>query len=128
MTRPAITIGWEETVARAARVMEEHGIRHLPVVDTDGRLIGILTASDLREALAFEGIRDAASAPATLIVGKVMTRDPVAVPAGSAFAAAVTLMHERKLSAVPVVDRDAVVGILTESDIVRAFKETIERG
>jgi CBS domain-containing protein len=125
MTRPAITVGWAEPVADAARVMEAHGIRHLPVVEADGCLIGILTQSDVREILASEGIHDAATAPPTLIVGKAMSVEPVAVPPDSELAAAVTLMYERKLSALPVVEAERVVGILAESDILRAFAHGI---
>jgi CBS domain-containing protein len=125
MTRAVITIGWAERVADAARVMEERGIRHLPVVEADGRLIGIVTEGDIRQVLASEGLRDAEAAPATLIVGKVMSLEPTAIAPDSALAAAVALMHERKLSALPVVERDQVVGILTESDILRQFAETI---
>lgn len=128
MTRPAITIGWEEPVSRAARVMDERRIRHLPVVDADRHLIGIFTESDLREVLASEGIRDAAAAPANLIVGKAMSVEPVAVSPFSKLATAVRLMHECKVSALPVVDRGEVVGILTESDILRAYSRAIDGG
>ena len=125
MTRPAITIGWAEPLASAARLMAERGIRHLPVVDADRRLIGILTESDVREIVASEGLRDLDAAPSTLIVGKAMSLDPVAVTPDTSLAAAVTLMYKRKISAVPVVDADEVVGILSESDILREFTERI---
>ena len=116
MTRPPITIGWAEPVSAAVRVMSDHGIRHLPVVETDGRLIGILTESDVREALASEGVRDARDASPTLIVGKAMSGKPVSVPPDMQLDTAIQLMAERTLSALPVVDRDEVVGIITEAD------------
>ncbi|MBI1734311.1 MAG: CBS domain-containing protein [Candidatus Rokubacteria bacterium] len=125
MRRPALTIGWDEPVARAARLMDERHIRHLPVVDVHRRLVGIVTDGDLREALAAEGVREASMAPATLIVGKTMTADVVAVTPSCPLADAVALMRDRKLSALPVVDHDEVVGILTEHDILRAFAETM---
>jgi CBS domain-containing protein len=47
MTRPVITIGPDDTVAAAARVLSRHDIKRLPVVDTDGRLVGIVSRRDL---------------------------------------------------------------------------------
>jgi acetoin utilization protein AcuB len=125
MTQPAVTIGWHESVAHAARLMDEHHIRHLPVVDPGQHLVGIVTDGDLSEALAAEGLSDASAAPPTLCVGKVMTWTAVAVSPACELAEAVTLMHERTLSALPVVEDGRVVGILTESDILRAFAQAI---
>jgi acetoin utilization protein AcuB len=119
MTRPGITIGWAEPMWAAVSVMSEHGIRHLPVVETDGRLIGILTESDVREALASEGVEDARDASPTLIVGKAMSGEPISVPPDTRLTAAVQLMADRNLSALPVVDRDHVVGIITETEIAQ---------
>ena len=50
MESPAITVGARETVAEAARLLTEHGIKRLPVVDDDGKLIGIVTRTDLVRA------------------------------------------------------------------------------
>lgn len=52
MTSPPITIGAERQVSEAARLMVEHGIKRLPVVDSDGRLAGIVTRADLVKAFA----------------------------------------------------------------------------
>lgn len=125
MSRPAVTIRWEEPVTRAWRLMEERHIRHLPVIDADGRLVGIVTDGDLSELLLAERVRDASAAPPTLIVGKAMTSDAVAVSPWCDLEEAVRLMHARKLSALPVVEDGQVVGILTENDILRAFAETM---
>jgi acetoin utilization protein AcuB len=125
MTRPVVTIGWEEPLTRADRLMEQRHIRHLPVVDADDTLIGILTDGDVREALESIGVPDSERAPATLIVGKVMTRDVVSVPLSCELAEAANLMHDRKLSALPVVDGGEVVGILSENDILALFASSL---
>ena len=52
MTSPAITIGADRHVSDAARLMMEHGVKRLPVVDADGKLVGIVTRSDLVGAFA----------------------------------------------------------------------------
>ena len=124
MTHPAVTITPDESIAYAWRLMEERRIRHLPVVDTDAHLVGIVTESDLREALAAEGVRDPSAAPVALIVGDAMTCNAVAIAPGVELATAVELMLTRKLSALPVVESNRVIGILTGYDILRAFADT----
>ena len=126
MTQPAITICWADSVAAAARVMRAHGIRHLPVVEPDGRLIGILAEGDVRAALASEGAGNAAEPSPALIVGGAMSTEPVSVRPDTTLSAAVHLMDEHELSALPVVDRDAVVGTVTESDILRALPQVVD--
>ena len=125
MTSPAVTIDCDAPVSKASRLMEQHRIRHLPVLDADQRLVGILTDGDLGEALAAEGIWDASRAPSTLVVGKAMTWKPTSVSPSCELVAAVTLMYECKLSALPVVDAGRVVGILSEIDILREFAEDL---
>jgi CBS domain-containing protein len=126
MTSPAVTIGWEEPLSHACTVMRQARIRHLPVIDVDGRLVGILTDGDVREALEAQRISVPADSPSTLIVGKAMTWDAVAVAPSCGLGHAARLMVERTLSALPVVEAQRVVGILTETDILRAFAEVIE--
>lgn len=118
MAHPAVTIGWEEPVATAWRLMQTRRIRHLPVVDADGRLVGVVTEADLREVTVGT---DLAEAPPTLIVGKVMTWRTDAVHPDSEIAEAARLMQDRKIAALPVVEGDRVIGILTDADIMRAF-------
>ena len=52
MTRDVVTVRYDETVTRAATLMYDHGISHLPVVDANGRAIGILSSTDLTAHLA----------------------------------------------------------------------------
>jgi acetoin utilization protein AcuB len=126
MTSPAITIGWDEPLSRAWTVMREARIRHLPAIDVDGRLVGMLTDGDIREALEAERVSVPAHSPSTLIVGKAMTWDPVTVVPSCGLGHAARLMVERTLSALPVVEAERVVGILTETDILRAFAELLD--
>jgi len=125
MTHPAVTVGWEEPVAVAWSLMQTKNIRHLPVIDPEGHLVGVVTEANLREVIAGlpsgEGEPDLAGAPPTLIVGKVMTWRTDAVHPDSEITAAARLMQDRKIDALPVVEGDQVVGILTDIDIMRAF-------
>lgn len=130
MTRPAITIGWEQLVANAWKIMTTRNIRHLPVVDADGVLVGILTETDIREALigltALGHTPTLAEIPSSLIVGKVMTWGADAVTPATEIAAAARFMRDRKLSALPVVEAERVVGILTEIDVMRGFLAVLD--
>jgi CBS domain-containing protein len=129
MTWPAVTIDWDAPLAQASRLMERHRIRHLPVLDEEQQLVGILTEGDVAEALAAEGIWDASMAPSSSIVGKAMTWKATFVAPSCDLVDAVKLMYECKLSALPVVDdAGVVVGILSEIDILREFAGMIGRG
>jgi CBS domain-containing protein len=55
MTDEVVTVRYDETVRRAARLMDRHGIGHLPVVDADGRAVGIVSSTDLTSYLARGG-------------------------------------------------------------------------
>jgi len=114
MTAAVVAIGEAETVQAASVEMHWAHVRHLPVVDGVGRLIGLVTRAELQTALT---LYDSAE---TLPVALVMRRDVFTVGPHTPLAEAMELMLDSKLTALPVVDRAArLVGILTESDFVR---------
>jgi acetoin utilization protein AcuB len=93
--------------------MHDADIRHLPVVDIEGRLIGLLSERDAFRT--FLQSRDLAIA-----VRAVMTKDVITVRPQSRAAEATSLMLEHKISSLPVVDEAMhLVGIVTETDILR---------
>lgn len=104
-------------------LMERHAIRHVPVVDPEGRLLGLVTHRDLlRHALV-----EQADVPATVAeevlarieVAEVMTLDPVTVSPETELHRAASVMLHRKFGCLPVVAKGRLVGILTEADFVR---------
>ena len=117
MSRPA-TIGRDEPLAHAARVMEARRLGHLVVVDRGERFLGLVTAADVRAALASEPAR---------VVGAVATRDVVCVPPYCGLAEAVRLMRDHQLPALAVVQSGRVVGILTDADLSSALVAQLER-
>jgi acetoin utilization protein AcuB len=129
MSRRVTTVRPDARLGEAARLMGARKIRHLPVVEAAGRLVGIVTARDLRQAVFAPAVQDhleqLSGVLDGLVVRDVMTRGVVTVRTATSIRDAARLMHERRLGALPVVERDRVVGILTETDVLRAFQRLL---
>ena len=115
MTREVLTIGLETPCDKARHLLDEHRIRHLPVV-AGGRLVGVLSDRDVRSA--------AAESPGT-VAGRIMTPDPVTVTPETRIEHAARLMLDARFGSLPVVDGN-LVGIVTYTDLLRAFVRVIE--
>ncbi|MFP4322464.1 MAG: CBS domain-containing protein [Anaerolineales bacterium] len=124
MTPQTITIHEEATLPDAHELMKEYGIRRLPVVDGNGKLKGIISQTDVREAQPSDAtslsIYELNYLLAKLRVKKVMTANVSTVMAESSVADAARIMLEQKIGGLPVVDdKGKLVGIITESDVFR---------
>ena len=103
MTREPLTVAPDDRISKAMALMKNARIRHLPVVH-DGRLIGLLTQSDIFASKAAAGWR----------VEDVMVGDPVTTAEGSPLRKAARVLWQKKFGCLPVVDANhAVIGILT---------------
>lgn len=125
MTRDPITVALDDTLDTAMGVMDENHIRHVPVVD-DRALVGVLSDRDLLSATGWlpESKRSEGS-PRN--VSELIGRKPVvASPDDSVVMAAVDLTS-REIGSLPVVEKGALVGILTELDLLRVYYEMCAR-
>jgi acetoin utilization protein AcuB len=131
MKRPVITAKPHDSARHAREVMEKHRINQLPVV-VDGRLVGIVTDRDLRDAYPsiFESTesvtprkRRAGADPATIPVEDVMTSTVLTLAPAAFVADAARLMRRERIGAIPVVEGGRLAGILTRSDVLDAFVE-----
>jgi acetoin utilization protein AcuB len=122
MTRGPVTIMPEAPLAAALAAMREKEIRHLPVVDTDGRFVGIITDRDLRQA-GLARFRAVAEAQCDLTVQDVMTCAVVTIDPEATVARAAAVMFERRIGSLPVVEHGQLIGILTERDLLKALAE-----
>ncbi len=120
MTRDPVTIEPEAPLAAALAAMRERAIRHLPVVDGGGRLVGIITDRDLRQA-SFARFRALREADQDLQVQGIMTWALVTIHPEATIAHAARVMFERRVGSLPVVEDGRLVGILTERDLLRAL-------
>jgi acetoin utilization protein AcuB len=127
MARLVATVHLEIPVPAAADLMRKRLLRHLPVVDRRGRLVGIVTDRDLRQVVFMAAVRarlpNVGQLLRTLTVSDIMTREVVVVKPGARINEASRLMHEHKLGALPVVERGRLVGMITETDILAVFEE-----
>jgi acetoin utilization protein AcuB len=128
MTREVITVPPHEKIIDAFELMQGRGIRHLPVIE-DGELKGLVTDRDIRLAL----IPSPLSTPEDRVyhlgalerVDEIMTKDLITVAPNTTIEEAAKLMAKYKIGAVPVVSQGQMVGILTETDILRVFIEML---
>lgn len=122
MSTPALTVEPTATLSAAQRLMTGHGVRRLPVVD-DGRLVGIVSQGDLREAQPSMATTLSVFEWRALLdkvpVSECMTADPICVRPDEPVQHAAQLMLTARVSGLPVVAGDSVVGVITESDLFR---------
>jgi acetoin utilization protein AcuB len=120
MTREVVTVGPETTAAEALALCREKGIRHLPVLE-GGWLVGMISDRDLRSATPALGDPDRAEALERIWVADEMVKEVATVRPEDPIEEAAIEMYERKIGCLPVVDDDDLVGIVTSSDVMRAF-------
>lgn len=127
MSGRVATVKFDDTVMTVKGIFSRVRFHHLPVVDDDGRLIGILSDRDFLASVSpFVGTVNEQSRDIELMkrkVGLVMTRNPSSVTVGTDIIDAIRMMNEYKVSCLPVIvpATKQLLGIVTWKDIVRAF-------
>ena len=114
MITSPVTVTENASIQKAIELMKEKGFRHLPVVSTGKKLKGFVTLSDLKQGLIPAMVGD-------LTLSDLMILDPITVDPDDDLETAARLIYEHKISGMPVVKNDKLVGIITETDILRAF-------
>ncbi len=126
MTEDVVTLRRDDEIALADDLMNLGRVRHIPVVDDDDALVGILTQRDLfRSALiqALGASRGRDRALSGVRINMVMTTEVVTASPATSIRNAAELMHKQKIGCLPVLLDGSLVGILTEADFVRACAE-----
>ena len=131
MTPSPITITPDTTFPDAFRIIREKGIRYLPVVNKRGKLIGIVTQTDLLHASPSSAttltVFEVNYLLARLTVREVM-QTPITVPEEAPIESAAKVMVEKGISCLPVMRDGELAGIITETDIFKAFQEILGSG
>jgi acetoin utilization protein AcuB len=125
MTKDPVTITEDTSMIKAIHIMKERRFRRLPVV-TLGRLVGMVTDRDLKEAAPSKAttldVHELYYLLAELQVKEIMSHNPLSVSQDDTVEHAAQVMLDHTISGLPVVDAHGkVVGIITQSDVFRAF-------
>ncbi len=127
MTRNPITIRPDTPVTEAQALMKREKIHHLPVLDKDEKLVGIVSEKDLLYAspspASTLSVYEMTSLLAKLKVDKVMSKDMVTVQEDTPVEEAARTMADRGIGGLPILRGRMLVGIITESDLFRMFIE-----
>lgn len=127
MTRKVITVDQEASIFDAQELLVKNKIRHLPIVDRDRRLIGIITDRDIRSALPYNYLKEPCSEAemekvSTYKVKDIMTKDPITISPTYTIQDALLLIQNSRVGALPVVDDNhRLSGIISVRDLLRAF-------
>ena len=125
MTRKVTTVDQEATIFDAQELLAKIKIRHLPIIDKNRRLIGIITDRDIRSALPYKSLMEYNSEKekvSELKVKDIMTKDPISISPTYTIQDALLLIQNSKVGALPVVDDDhKLKGIISVRDLLDAF-------
>lgn len=136
MTKDVITVGPEMSILEASRLMLEHHVSGLPVLDAHGNLVGIISEGDFLRRTEIGTQRKRPRWLQYLVgpgreaqefvhqsgrkVGEIMTRDPLTVGEDTALEEIVALMEKNHVKRLPVMRRDRLVGIVTRANLLSA--------
>ncbi len=123
MSTDLFTVRPDDLVDLAASVMEWRHIRHVPVEDDEGRLVGLISHRDLLRLLA-QGMLSRGAKEVT--VKEIMIRDLMTIAPETPTLEALTIMRQRKIGCLPVVENDRLIGIVTAYDFLSLSAEIIE--
>ena len=122
MTTDLFTVRPDDLVDLVACVMDWKHVRHVPVEDDEGHLLGLVSHRDLLHLMA----QGAANAE-PITVKNIMTPYPVTATPQTATLEAIALMRRHKVGCLPVVENEKLVGIVTAYDFLTLSAELIEK-
>lgn len=129
MTKKVVTINKDADILEAKELMDQYQIRHVPVVEPDGLLIGMITDRDIRSALPSSFYKKDKAAPPdkktaapSIKVKEIMAQNLVTLSPMDTIQDALLLIQKTLVGALPVVDKkDKLLGIISVRDLLRAF-------
>lgn len=128
MTISPVTVTSEDSLGEALRLMKEHSIRRLPVM-VKGKITGLVTEQDLMKASPSSAtslsVWEINYLFPKIKIKDIMTKDIFTVAPETILEEAALLMQENEISTLPVLDGSKLVGIITESDIFKAFIDVL---
>jgi len=117
MQKPVVAATARASLRDVATELVKNGFSGMPVADPDGRVVGVVTESDIvRTLIAGKRLEN-------LTAGEVMTGPPITVEVETPIEDVMKQLEENRIVRVPVMDHDKLVGIISRSDVIRAILE-----
>jgi acetoin utilization protein AcuB len=130
MTRDPVTLHDDDRLREAVELVMVRRIRHIPVLDAQNRLVGIVTDRDIKRTLPsplssaareeYEALLE------TTAIGRVMSPDPITVDAEADVAEAVQTLVDSRIGGLPVLEQGGLVGVFTERDALAGYVELLK--
>lgn len=128
MSTDVVTIGVDDNLGTARKLMHEHKIRHLPVVDAHGELVGLVTTTNVLAATdSFLRDDDSKLHPEKIAVGDVMVSDVISVDEHAGIRQAAMFLEKHRIGCLPVVTDGELRGIVTDTDFVGVAINLLEQ-
>lgn len=129
MRTALVTVPPETTLLSAQSILEENQINHLLVVDSAGDLMGIVSDRDLKKSWASSATTLSKNELMYLLdqvtVASIMAKKTLTIAPGTTIERAALLMNENRINALPVLEGDTLVGIITSRDVIKVLLEAI---
>ena len=123
MTEDVIVVGAGDELRDVANTFNNHGIRHAPVTSR-GKLVGMLSWIDLKK-IPVSDTDGMMKANGKVLVGELMTHDPLSVQASDTVGELAEIFSENEFHAVPVMEGERIVGIVSTTDLIKFFLESL---
>ena len=132
MQKDVKTLTEESSLRDAINLSRKHHIRHIPIVRDQAVLVGIVSDRDIKRfapsILTERSAQEHERVLGGTTLGRIMTRDPSTVSPSTDLADAVSLLCDKNVGALPVVEDGKLVGILSGTDMLRAFRQVLIHG
>ncbi|MGN6331311.1 MAG: CBS domain-containing protein [Motilibacteraceae bacterium] len=131
MTHHVVTVREETRLREALRLLDQHEVTALPVIDGAGHVVGVVSEADLVTAIAAAGGADVfhgrPDGRRPMVVAEVMSRHPVVIAADADLTEALDVFAGGVFKMLPVVERGVIHGVLSRRDVIRTYARSDER-
>lgn len=122
MSKSVVVANQSHKFSAVIELFSKYGMHHLPIVDADGKIIGILSSNDLMKLFLdpkYKGLSlNSEEADKAISIADIMTPDPVTISPTGTIKDAAKIFTEKRFLALPVVDNGQIVGILSAKDLL----------
>jgi len=123
MQKKVLTLQPTHTIKDAINVLRENKIRHLPITDLKGKVIGIVSDRDIKQATPSNILDHNDNELMTITLDKIMTKNPIIGHPLDFVEEVATIFYDQQIGCLPIVSQEKLVGIVTETDLLYKYIE-----